>query len=129
LSETREFRPDDVRRGDRRTLVHRHMDWGSIRADLVKRTGLARQETQLAPKNHVIMINLRGEAKTGEDFVDGRRVAFTPRRPGPSPSYRHTVRGAVGMKETRLAPICSYRSVEPSLPSRSASIISPNLSR
>jgi AraC-like DNA-binding protein len=82
LSETREFRPDDVRRGDRRTLVHRHMDWGSIRADLVKRTGLARQETQLAPKNHVIMINLRGEAKTGEDFVDGRRVAFTPRRPG-----------------------------------------------
>jgi AraC-like DNA-binding protein len=28
------------------------------------------------------MINLKGEAKTGEDFVDGRRVAFTPRRPG-----------------------------------------------
>lgn len=28
------------------------------------------------------MINLQGEAREGEDFIEGRRVAFTPRRPG-----------------------------------------------
>ncbi|TCQ98028.1 AraC-like DNA-binding protein [Neorhizobium sp. JUb45] len=53
-----------------------------MRADLVKRTGLARQETLLAPMHHAVMINLKGEARTGEDFVDGQRVSFTPRRPG-----------------------------------------------
>lgn len=82
MPETREFRPDEVRSADRRTLVHRHMDWGSVRADLVERTGLSRQETRLAPSHHAIMINLKGEARTGENFVDGQRVTFSPRRPG-----------------------------------------------
>jgi AraC-like DNA-binding protein len=82
LSETTKFRPHEVRRADSRTLVHDYKDWGSVRADLVKRTGLFRQETLLAPKHHAIMINLKGEAKSGEDFVDGQRVPFTPRRPG-----------------------------------------------
>ncbi|AYD04885.1 AraC family transcriptional regulator [Neorhizobium sp. NCHU2750] len=82
VSQTDEFRPEDVRRATQRTLVHRYMDWGTVRADLVKRTGLFRQETLLAPKHHVIMINLMGDAKVGEDFIDGKRVTFTPRRPG-----------------------------------------------
>ncbi|MNV17243.1 HTH-type transcriptional activator RhaS [compost metagenome] len=82
MPETREFQPDEVRRADRRTLIHKHMDWGSVRADLVRRTGLSRQETLLAPKHHAVMMNLKGEATAGEDFVDGHRITFTPRRPG-----------------------------------------------
>lgn len=82
MEETYGFEPDEVRRSDHSTLVHHHLDWGLVRADLVKRTGLSRQETRVAPDRHTFLINLKGEARIGEDFVEGRRVAFTPRRPG-----------------------------------------------
>lgn len=74
--------PGEVRRSDHRTLVHQHMDWGAVRADFVKRTGFLRQETRIAPEQHAMLINLQGDARSGEDYVDGRRVGFTPRRPG-----------------------------------------------
>jgi AraC-like DNA-binding protein len=82
LTETRGFQPEEVRRSDHRTLVHQHLDWGVVRADFVKRTGLLRQETRIAPEQHAMLINLQGDARSGEDYVDGRRVSFTPRRPG-----------------------------------------------
>lgn len=82
LPETDDFQPDEVRRSERRTLVHHHMDWGIVKADLVKRTGLTRQETRLAPKHHAFLINLHGEARTGEDFIEGKRITFTPRHRG-----------------------------------------------
>jgi AraC-like DNA-binding protein len=82
LTKTRSFQPDEVRRSRHRTLVHQHIDWGVVRADFVRRTGLLRQETRIAPQQHALMINLQGDAKSGEDYVDGRRVGFTPRRPG-----------------------------------------------
>jgi AraC-like DNA-binding protein len=53
-----------------------------VRAHIVKRTGLARQETRIAPDQHSFLINLKGGARSGEDFVEGRSVGFTPRRPG-----------------------------------------------
>lgn len=82
MMETRGFQPDEVRRSDHRTLVHRHMDWGVVRAHFVKRTGLLRQETRIASEEHALLINLQGDARSGENYVDRRRVAFTPRRPG-----------------------------------------------
>jgi AraC-like DNA-binding protein len=82
LTETYGFQLDEVRRSDHSTLVHHHMDWGLVRADIVKRTGLSRQETRVASDEYAFLINLKGEARVGEDFVQGRRVAFTPRRPG-----------------------------------------------
>ncbi len=82
MPKTDDFQPDEVRKSDRRTLVHHHMDWGSVKADLVKRTGLARQETRLAPKQHAVLINMHGEARMGEDFIEGKRITFTPRRRG-----------------------------------------------
>lgn len=82
MTETRDFQPVEVRRSDHRTLVHRFMDWGVVRADIVKRTGLLRQETRIAPEQHALLINLQGAARFGENYVDRRRVAFTPRRPG-----------------------------------------------
>lgn len=71
-----------MRRSEHRTLVHHHRDWGKIRADIVKRTGLSRQETHLTPEQHSLLINLKGEARSGEDFIEGHKIAFTPRRPG-----------------------------------------------
>ena len=82
MTETRDFDPGEARRSGHSTFVHQHLDWGVVRADIVKRTGLARQETRVSAEQHSFLINLQGEAKSGEDFVEGRRVAFTPRRPG-----------------------------------------------
>ena len=82
MSLTLDFQPEMVRRSDCRTIVHHYLDWGFARADMVKRTGLHRQDTRIAVEGHTFLINLQGEARTGEDYVDGRRLAFTPRRAG-----------------------------------------------
>jgi AraC family transcriptional regulator len=74
--------PDKIRRSRHQTLAHKHESWGHVRADLVKRTGLARQETRIAPPRHVFLMNLKGAARHGEDFVDRRRIPFSPRGPG-----------------------------------------------
>ncbi|WP_337796419.1 AraC family transcriptional regulator [Agrobacterium rubi] len=77
-----EFEPDQARRSERQLLAHHYMDWGSVRADIVKRKGLSRQETRIVLDRHTFLINLQGEAKMGEDFVDGHPIGFRPRRPG-----------------------------------------------
>ncbi|MBB3237008.1 AraC family transcriptional regulator [Phyllobacterium endophyticum] len=79
---TSQSRPDEVRRSVHQTLVHHFIDWGMVRAQIVKRTGLARQETHIARDQHSFLINLKGGARFGEDFVEGRSIGFTPRRPG-----------------------------------------------
>lgn len=53
-----------------------------MRADLIKRTGLARQETGVSFPGHIFLMNLKGAASRGEDFVDGRRISFSPRHAG-----------------------------------------------
>lgn len=82
MPETWGFQPEKVRRSDHRTIFHRHMDWGNVRADMVRRTGLQRQETRIAVKNHTFLFNLQGDARSGEDYLDGRRIPFTPRHAG-----------------------------------------------
>jgi AraC-like DNA-binding protein len=77
-----EFEPDQARRSERHMLAHQFMDWGSVRADIVKRKGFGRQETRIALNRHAFLINLQGEAKSGEDFVNGESFGFRPRRPG-----------------------------------------------
>ncbi|WP_244529969.1 helix-turn-helix domain-containing protein [Mesorhizobium qingshengii] len=49
---------------------------------MIKRTGLERQETKIAFPGPVFLLNLKGVARNGEDFVDGRRISFQPRRAG-----------------------------------------------
>lgn len=82
MSQMLGIEPDTARRADCRTIAHRYLDWGLIRADIVRRTGLRRQETQIAAANHAFLLNLQGAARAGEDYVDGRRVSFTPRPAG-----------------------------------------------
>ncbi|ESZ61605.1 transcriptional regulator [Mesorhizobium sp. L103C131B0] len=74
--------PTENRRSRHQSLAHKYESWGSVRADVVKRTGLERQETRLLQPNHVFLMNLKGTASRGEDIVDGRRMAFSPRRAG-----------------------------------------------
>lgn len=74
--------PGSIRRSRHQTFVHQYQDWGSVRGDLIKRTGLERQETSLARSDHVFIMNLMGTVSRGEDVVDGRRFAFVPRRAG-----------------------------------------------
>lgn len=82
LSNTCAFQPEKVRRSRHETILHHYLNWGAISAHAVERTGLQRQETRIAAQNHLFLLNLHGYARSGEDYVDGRRVEFRPRGPG-----------------------------------------------
>ncbi|SDN96061.1 helix-turn-helix domain-containing protein [Ensifer sp. YR511] len=43
---------------------------------------MQRQETNFTHTRHAFLMNLKGEARQGEDFVDGQRIVFAARRPG-----------------------------------------------
>ena len=74
--------PNKIRCSRHHTLAHQYESWGNVRADLIKRTGLERQETRIAQPRHTFLMNLKGVAQRGEDFIDGRRISFSARRPG-----------------------------------------------
>ncbi|MBB3747236.1 AraC-like DNA-binding protein [Rhizobium sp. BK591] len=77
-----EFDPGAVRRAEHSAFSHDHGCWRSVRADVVRRTGIGRQETNISADNHAILLNILGVAKEGEDYLDGRRVAFKQRPAG-----------------------------------------------
>ncbi|BCH29544.1 hypothetical protein MesoLjLc_14740 [Mesorhizobium sp. L-8-10] len=68
--------------GDCLTLIHKEKSWGGIRADLVRRTGLKKEETAFSSESHLILLNLQGNSESGEYFVHGRRASFVRRQPG-----------------------------------------------
>ena len=82
LAETFCLDPNKMRPSRHQTLAHQYESWGNIRADLVSRTGLKRQETRISHPRHMFLMNLKGAAHRGEDFIDGRRISFSARRPG-----------------------------------------------
>lgn len=82
MAEVHEFHPIAYRRSRCSSVVHQRAEWGAVRADIVRRTGLGRQENSIAPVGHAFLLNIEGKAHAGEDFIDGRRVAFAPRGPG-----------------------------------------------
>jgi AraC-like DNA-binding protein len=76
------FDPGTIRRAEHSAFAHEYGCWRSVRADVVHRTGVGRQETKISTDDHAILLNIRGVAKEGEDYLDGRRVAFTQRQAG-----------------------------------------------
>lgn len=70
------------RRGDHAAISHQFGRWPSVRADFVRRTGLGRQETNIVARDHSLLVNIRGIASRGENYLDGRPVKFRPRSPG-----------------------------------------------
>lgn len=77
-----DFDPHRARSAEHQLMAHRFMNWGEIRADLVKRSGLQRQETHIRSDRHLLLMNLKGRTRAGEDFLNGRRVPFVARMPG-----------------------------------------------
>lgn len=82
MAETFCVDPEMIRPSRHQTLTHQSGTWGNIRVDLIRRTGLERQETRIAQTRHTFLMNLKGAARRGEDFIDGRRIPFSVRRPG-----------------------------------------------
>ncbi|MGZ9719100.1 AraC family transcriptional regulator [Rhizobium miluonense] len=76
------FDPGTIRRADHSAFSHEYGCWRSVRADLVRRSGVGRQETNITADNYAILLNILGATKEGEDYLDGRRVAFTQRQAG-----------------------------------------------
>ncbi len=76
------FETSTIRRAEHSGSSHDYACWRSVRADLVRRTNLGRQETNLVTDNHAILLNMQGAAREGEDYLDGRRVGFKQRPPG-----------------------------------------------
>lgn len=68
--------------GDCRTESHQKKSWGLIHADLVQRTGLGKEETDIKSARHLILLNLKGNSERGEYFLDDKPAAFVPRKPG-----------------------------------------------
>jgi AraC-like DNA-binding protein len=73
---------ESQRRGNHAALVHEFASWPAVRADLIRRTGLGRQETNIVAHDHSLLLNIRGIANDGQNYLDGRRVGFHPRPPG-----------------------------------------------
>ncbi|WP_197434521.1 helix-turn-helix domain-containing protein [Agrobacterium vitis] len=70
------------KRGPCRTLSHQSKSWHHMRADLVRRTGLDREETVFIADRHLVLLNLHGHSERGEHFLDNRRAGFVRRKPG-----------------------------------------------
>lgn len=68
--------------GTCRTITRKSRSWGRIQADHVRRTGLAKEETSLVSRRHLVLLNLKGNAERGEYFLDGKSAPFVSRRPG-----------------------------------------------
>ncbi|WP_064710646.1 helix-turn-helix domain-containing protein [Rhizobium bangladeshense] len=76
------FDPGAIRRAEHSAFSHEYDCWHSVRADIVRRTGVGRQETNFSADNHAILLNIQGVAREGEDYLDGRQVAFRQRSAG-----------------------------------------------
>ena len=63
-------------------ILHKQARWSEARADVVCRSDLGRQIIDVATNHHLIFLNIRGSAKSGENYIDGRNVGFTPRHDG-----------------------------------------------
>ncbi|MBB3237011.1 AraC family transcriptional regulator [Phyllobacterium endophyticum] len=68
--------------GDCRTTSHQQRSWHRVEADLVRRTGLAKEETAITSSRHLVLLNVQGNSERGQYFIDGRNAAFVRRKPG-----------------------------------------------
>ncbi len=68
--------------GDCRTASHEKRSWHHVEADLVRRTGLEKEETAITSSLHVVLLNVQGNSERGQYVIDGRNAGFVPRKPG-----------------------------------------------
>ncbi|QAA98364.1 AraC family transcriptional regulator (plasmid) [Agrobacterium tumefaciens] len=68
--------------GECQTSSHQQKTWRAAHVDLVRRTGLKKEETAQVSDRHLLLLNLRGNAERGEYFLDNRKAGFISRKPG-----------------------------------------------
>lgn len=76
------IQPERMKKSQGEIILHRQGLWSNARADVVRRRGLGRQTIDVVADDHLIFLNIRGAAKSGENYLDGRKVDFTPRPDG-----------------------------------------------
>ncbi|MBW9064629.1 helix-turn-helix transcriptional regulator [Rhizobium herbae] len=76
------IQPESMKQSQGQVILHKQGLWSNARADVVRRRGLGRQVIDVVADHHLIFLNIRGAAKSGENYLDGRKVGFTPRPDG-----------------------------------------------
>lgn len=76
------FPPSTFKVGKCRTVYHEQKIWRHVEANLVRRTGLDKEETEVAAGRHLIVLNVKGRSERGEHFLDEKRADFASRKPG-----------------------------------------------
>jgi AraC-like DNA-binding protein len=77
-----QLRSHAFKHGECRTTSHQHKSWRAAHVDLVRRTGLKKEETAMVSNRHLLLLNLRGNSEHGEYFLDNRKAGFVSRKPG-----------------------------------------------
>lgn len=75
-------RDDVFKSGVCLTISHKKRTLGHICVDLVRRTGLKKEETATTSDRHLFLLNLKGVAEDGQYFADKKPIAFIRRKPG-----------------------------------------------
>lgn len=65
-----------------RTISRESRSWHRVKADHVRRTGLAKEETSFTSRQHTFLLNVKGNSERGQFFLDGKQADFVPRKPG-----------------------------------------------
>ncbi|AHG48818.1 AraC family transcriptional regulator (plasmid) [Rhizobium leguminosarum bv. trifolii CB782] len=76
------IQPERMKQSQGQVILHEQGLWSNARADVVRRRGLGRQVIDVVADHHLIFLNIRGAAKSGENYLDGCKVGFTPRLDG-----------------------------------------------
>lgn len=68
--------------GSCRTISRDNRTWGRVYAELVRRTGLEKEETAITSSRHLVVLNVQGDSEQGQYFLDGKPAGFVRRKPG-----------------------------------------------
>lgn len=119
--------PDSVlKTGSCRTISRETKSWGPVQAELVRRTGLGKEEIAITSTRHLVVLNVQGDCDQGQYFLDGKPASFARRKPGSIlfvPAGCHLLGWEAG------APTAAYLSlsVDPSFVTELLGRATPNL--
>ncbi|MBN9032497.1 MAG: helix-turn-helix transcriptional regulator [Rhizobiales bacterium] len=68
--------------GNCSTISRDQKTWGRVHAELVRRTGLDKEETAITPSRHLVVLNVQGNCEQGQYFLNGKPASFVRRKPG-----------------------------------------------
>lgn len=74
--------PTSFKAGACRTISRESRSWEHVRAEIVRRTGLEKEETAITAERHLILLNMQGVSEEGQHFLDGKAASFVRRKPG-----------------------------------------------